>query len=29
VTGIPAYNCVREIIKDKRRRARRPSITIS
>jgi phytoene dehydrogenase-like protein len=29
VTGIPAYNCVREIVKDKRRRSRRPSITIS
>jgi phytoene dehydrogenase-like protein len=29
VTGIPAHNCVREIIKDKRRRAHRPSITIS
>jgi phytoene dehydrogenase-like protein len=29
VTGIPAYNCVREILKDKRRRARRPSITIA
>jgi phytoene dehydrogenase-like protein len=29
VTGIPAYNCVREIVKDKRRRGRRPSITIS
>jgi phytoene dehydrogenase-like protein len=29
VTGIPAYNCVREIIKDKRHRAHRPSITIS
>jgi phytoene dehydrogenase-like protein len=29
VTGIPAYNCVREIVKDKRRRARRPSITVS
>ena len=29
VTGIPAYNCVREIVKDKRRRSRRPSITVS
>jgi len=28
VTGIPAYNCVREIVKDRKRR-RRPSITIS
>jgi phytoene dehydrogenase-like protein len=28
VTGIPAYNCVREIVKDKRRRSRRPSITV-
>ncbi len=29
VTGIPAYNCVREIIKDKRRRTRRASMTPS
>jgi phytoene dehydrogenase-like protein len=29
VTGIPAYNCVREIVKDKRRRGRRPSVTVS
>jgi phytoene dehydrogenase-like protein len=29
VTGIPAYNCVREIVKDERRRSRRPSITVS
>jgi phytoene dehydrogenase-like protein len=28
VTGIPAYNCVRQIVKDKKRR-RRPSVTIS
>jgi len=28
VTGIPAYNCVREIVRDKRRHARRPSITL-
>ena len=27
VTGIPAYNCVREIVKDKKRR--RPSVTTS